>query len=173
MVWFKDWYAGSYEEREGITMLHLWHLSKAYSLFSELIFYFLLRTFFPHLGQRWKFGRNLVKEETTQKTTKMRKKVRNKLKINSQIKKPHLKMIPIKDKSLFSVPDCHGQDWNSRFKRICNYLKLRWDIYSNFENIFNFSLFFIVLFKLKIFIFIKISFLHSNTWLIGQTHKLN
>ena len=56
-----------------------------------------------------KFGRNVVKEETTQKkkkkkkkkTTKMRKKVRNKWNINSQIKKSHLKMIPIKDNSIF------------------------------------------------------------------------
>ena len=45
-----------------------------------------------------KFGQNLVKEETTQKNYQDEdKKVRNKIKINSQIKKPHLKMIPIKD----------------------------------------------------------------------------
>ena len=46
-----------------------------------------------------KFGRNVVKEETTQKKPYQDedKKFRNKIKINSQIKKPHLKMIPIKD----------------------------------------------------------------------------
>ena len=44
-------------------------------------------------------------EETTQKTTKMRTKssqrINLKKKINSQIKKPHLKMIPIKDNRIY------------------------------------------------------------------------
>ena len=46
-----------------------------------------------------KFGWNVVKEETTQKNyqDEDKKSAMNK-KINSQIKKPHLKMIPIKDK---------------------------------------------------------------------------
>ena len=46
-----------------------------------------------------KFGRKVVKEETTQKKNYQdedKKSAINK-KINSQIKKPHLKMIPIKD----------------------------------------------------------------------------
>ena len=45
-----------------------------------------------------KFGRNVVKEETTQKKLPIEDKTSaiNK-KINSQIKKPHLKMIPFKD----------------------------------------------------------------------------
>ena len=52
-----------------------------------------------------KFGRNVVKEETTQKKnpTKMRKKSPQYIKINSQIKKPHLKMIPIKDKFMIII----------------------------------------------------------------------
>ena len=45
-----------------------------------------------------KFGRNVVKEETTQKLPRWEKKFAINKKINSQIKKPHLKMIPIKDK---------------------------------------------------------------------------
>ena len=49
-----------------------------------------------------KFGQNVVKKETTQKkTTKMRTKSPLWIKINSQIKKPHLKMIPTKDNYLF------------------------------------------------------------------------
>ena len=44
-----------------------------------------------------------MKEETTQKNYQDEEKIRNKLKINSQIKKPHLKMIPIKDKYKNSV----------------------------------------------------------------------
>ena len=42
------------------------------------------------------------------KTTKMRTKSLPQIKINSQIKKPHLKMIPIKDNYIFhpkGVPD--------------------------------------------------------------------
>ena len=41
-------------------------------------------------------------EETAQKQLRWEQKVRNKEKINSLIKKPHLKMIPIKD-NLFTV----------------------------------------------------------------------
>ena len=42
-------------------------------------------------------------EETTQKLPRWGQKVCNKWKINSQIKKPHLKMIPIKDNSILFV----------------------------------------------------------------------
>ena len=52
-----------------------------------------------------KFGRNVVTEEPTQKKTNQdenKKSAINK-KINSQIKKPHLKMIPIKDNDKFGT----------------------------------------------------------------------
>ena len=45
-----------------------------------------------------------MKEETTQKLPRWGQEVRNKWKINSQIKKPHLKMISIKDE--------HSLDYN-------------------------------------------------------------
>ena len=56
-------------------------------------------------------GENWLKrseEETTQKLPRWGQKVRNKFekkkkKINSQIKKPHLKMIPIKDSFHFLI----------------------------------------------------------------------
>ena len=50
-------------------------------LFNLRINFYLLRTFCPHLGRRRpevKFGRNVVKEETTQKLPRWGQKVRNK-----------------------------------------------------------------------------------------------
>ena len=55
-------------------------------------------------GGRYSFP-YVVKEETTQKLPRWGQKVRKKKfkKINSQIKKPHLKMIPIKRQIYFNI----------------------------------------------------------------------
>ena len=49
------------------------------------------------------------------KTTKMRTKSLQKIKISSQIKKPHLKMIPIKDKYLRVI------DWYYKYLRVIDW----------------------------------------------------
>ena len=59
-----------------------------------------LRSWLNHLKKvRGEICPKRSEEETTQKLLRCGQKVCNKQKINSQIKKPHLKMIPIKDRN--------------------------------------------------------------------------
>ena len=50
-----------------------------------------------------KFGRNVVKKPHKNYQDEGKKSAINKKKINPQIKKPHLKMTPIKDNQIFSI----------------------------------------------------------------------